>query len=49
MWSIVTDRVLWSVGKSVCHISDPAKMAELIKMPFGLRIWVGPVSQRTMY
>jgi len=26
----------------VCHSSEPAKMAEPIQMPFGLRILVGP-------
>ena len=25
MWSIVADRVVWSVGWSVCHISEPCK------------------------
>ena len=30
-----------SVGQSVTLVS-PAKMAEPIKMPFGLRTWVGP-------
>jgi len=35
---IVTDRVAWSVGLSVTLVS-PTKMAEPIKMPFGL--WVG--------
>jgi len=40
---IVTNRVAWSVGLSVClsaTLVSPAKMAELIKMPFGLRTWV---------
>jgi len=33
------------VCRSVClsvTSDDPAKMAEPIEMPFGLRIWVGP-------
>ena len=29
-------------GLSVCHTSEPCKMAEPIEMPFGLRTWVGP-------
>jgi len=37
----VADRVAWLVGLSVTLVS-PAKMAELIQMPFGLRTWVGP-------
>ena len=37
----VTDQVVWSVTQSVTLVS-PAKTAELIKMPFRLRIWVGP-------
>jgi len=41
MRSIVRDRVAWSVGLSVTLVS-PAKMAEPIKVPFGLRTWVGP-------
>ena len=41
MWPIVTDRVVWSVGRSVCHTSDPAKMAEPMEMPFGLMTRVG--------
>jgi len=40
MWSIVTDRVAWSVGLSVRLVS-PAKMLQPIKMPFGLRTRVG--------
>jgi len=39
---IVTERVAWSVGLSVCHTSEPCKKAELIEMPFGLRTLVGP-------
>jgi len=45
MWSIVRDRVAWSVGLSVglsVTLVSPAKMAEPIEMPFGLRTWVGP-------
>jgi len=33
------------VCRSVCQsvtLVNPAKMAELIDMPFGLRTWVGP-------
>jgi len=41
MQSIVRDRVAWSVCRSVTLVS-PAKMAEPIEMPFGLRTWVGP-------
>jgi len=41
MLSIVTDRVEWSVGRSVTLVSS-AKTAELIEMQFGLRTWVGP-------
>jgi len=40
MQSIVTDRVAWSVGRSVTPVSH-AKTAELIEMPFGLRTRVG--------
>ena len=45
MWRTVTDKVAWSVGLSVGRsitVVSPVKMAELIEMPFGLRIWVGP-------
>jgi len=42
MWSIVTDRVVWSVSQSVTLVS-PTKTAEPIEMPFGL--W----AQGTMY
>jgi len=45
MRSIVTDRVAWSVSLSVSlsvTLVSPAKMAEPIEMPFGLRTWVGP-------
>jgi len=41
MLSTVTNRVAWSVGLSVTLVS-PAKMTELIEMPFGLRTRVGP-------
>jgi len=41
MWSIVTDQVAWSVGLCVTLVS-PAKTAEPIEMPFGLRTWVVP-------
>jgi len=41
MWSVVTDRVAWSVGLSVKLVS-PAKTAEPIEMPFELRIRVSP-------
>jgi len=42
---IVTDRVAWSVGRSVCRsvtVVNPAKTVESIEMPFGLRTRVGP-------
>jgi len=35
------ERVAWSVGLSVTLVS-PAKTAEEIEMPFGLRTRVGP-------
>jgi len=41
MRPIVTDRVAWSVGLSVCHTSEPCKTAAPIELPFGLRTWVG--------
>ena len=44
MRPIVTDRVAWSVGMSVCQsvtLVSPAKTAEPIEMPFGLRTRVG--------
>ena len=41
MRSIVTDQVVWSVGRSVTLVS-PAKTTEPIEMPFGLRTWVAP-------
>jgi len=45
MWPIATDRVVWSVGRSVylsVTVVSPAKMAEPIEMLFGLRTWLGP-------
>ena len=30
------------VCRSLCHNSEPCKMAELIEIPFGLRTRVGP-------
>jgi len=45
MRSIVTDPAAWSVGLSVCRtftLVSPAKTAEQIGIPFGLRILVGP-------
>jgi len=44
MRPIVTDRVAWSVGQSVCRsvtLVSPAKTPEAITMPFGLRTQVG--------
>jgi len=41
MWSVVANRVAWSIGLSVTLVG-PAKMAALIQMPFGLRTQVGP-------
>ena len=44
MQPIVTDRAAWTpwfVSLSVTLVS-PAKTAKAIKMPFGLRTWVGP-------
>jgi len=41
MRPIVIDRVAWSVGLSVTLVS-PAKTAEPIDIPFGLRTRVGP-------
>jgi len=43
MRPIVTDRVAWSVGRSVA-VLDPAKTAEPIKMRFELRTRVGPTN-----
>jgi len=45
MRPIVTDRVAWSVGRSVglsVTLLSPAKTAAPIEMPFGLRTRVGP-------
>ena len=45
MWPTVTDRVAWSVGRSVClsvTLVSPAKTAPTIDMPFGFRTRVGP-------
>jgi len=44
-YPIVTDRVAWSVGLSVglsVTVVSPAKTAQPIEMPFGLRNRVGP-------
>jgi len=41
MRPIVTDRVAWSVCRSVTFVS-PAKTAIPIEMLFGLRTWVDP-------
>ena len=41
MRPIVTDRVAWSVGRSVTLVR-PAKTAEPIEMPFGLWARLGP-------
>ena len=38
----VTDQVVWSVGFLSVTVVSPAKTAELIEMPFGLRTRVGP-------
>jgi len=40
MWPIATDGLVWSVGRSVYHDSEPRKKAEPIKMSFTLWIWV---------
>ena len=45
MRPIATDRVAWSTGLSVCRSAtavSPAKPAEPIEMPIGLRAWVSP-------
>jgi len=46
MWPILTDRVAWSVGLSVCRsavtLVSPAKTAAPIELPFELKTWVGP-------
>jgi len=41
MRPIITDRVTWSVGRSVTLVSL-AKTAEPIEIPYGLRTRVGP-------
>jgi len=41
MRPIVTDRVAWSVGRSVTLVS-PAKTAAPIEIPFELKTRVGP-------
>ena len=33
---IVTDRVAWSVGLSICQSTEPCKRAQTIEIPFGL-------------
>ena len=45
MRPIVTDRVAWSVGLSVCRyitLVSPTETAEPIEIPFGLRTRMGP-------
>jgi len=37
-------RLAWSVALSVCHTSEPCKMAEIIKLPFAFRTRVGPMN-----
>jgi len=37
------ERVVWSVGQSATVVR-PAKTAQTIKMPFGLRTRVGPMN-----
>jgi len=44
MRPILTDRVAWSVGLSVCRsvaLVSPAKTAAPLELRFGLRNWVG--------
>jgi len=41
MRPVVTDRVAWSVGRSVTLVS-PAITAEPIEMPFGQWAWMVP-------
>jgi len=44
MRPVVTDRIAWSVGRSVSWsdtVVSPEKMAEPIQMLFGLGAWVG--------
>jgi len=45
MRPIVTDRVAWSVRRSVT-VASPAKTGEPIKMSFGLRTRMGPGKHR---
>jgi len=48
MQPIVTDRIAWSVSRSVCQSVtpvSPAKTAEPIEMPFGLTICMGQGNQ----
>jgi len=45
MRRIVANRVVWSICRSLTVMS-PAKLAEPIKIPFGMRTRVG---QGTMY
>ena len=45
MRPVVTNRVVWFVSRSVglfVTLMSPAKVAEPIKMPFGLWAWMGP-------
>jgi len=45
MWPVVTDRVAWTVGRSVCWsvtVVSPVETAEPIEMPYGLWARVGP-------
>jgi len=37
----VTDQVAWSVGRSVCHTSEPCKLDEPMEIPFGLWAQMG--------
>jgi len=43
MLPVVTDRVVWSICRSVMIVS-PVNMAELIQMLFGLWTQVGPTN-----
>jgi len=45
MLSTVTDRVAWSVGRSVTIVS-PAETDEPIEMPFGLWARTGPGNRK---
>jgi len=40
MQAIVTNRVAWSVSQS--DLVSPAKMAQSMEMPFGMKTGVGP-------